>query len=56
MYLKIGLTQQETKRHPLVVDGLHGPKTRHVRKKVALKAKKSGLILAVDSKGALVKY
>lgn len=42
--------------HPLVEDGLDGPKTRYVRKKVALKAKKSGLKIAVGSRGALVKY
>ncbi|MBU9728958.1 glycoside hydrolase family 25 protein [Diplocloster modestus] len=41
---------------PLVEDGLDGPKTRYVRKKIALKAKKSGLKISVGSKGELVKY
>ena len=36
--------------------GLDGPKTRYVRKKIALKAKKSGMKISVGSSGELVKY
>lgn len=41
---------------PLSEDGLDGPKTRYVRKKIALKAKKSGMKISVGSRGELVKY
>ncbi len=40
----------------LVEDGLDGPKTQYVRKKIALKAKKSGLIWKVGSSGYLVRW
>lgn len=37
-------------------DGIDGPKTRYVRKKINLKAKRKGLAWKTGSKGALVKY
>ena len=41
---------------PLSEDGLDGPKTRYVRKKIALKAKKSGMKISVGSRGEPVSY
>lgn len=40
----------------LVEDGKDGPKTQYVRRKINLKAKRSGLAWKTGSKGALVKY
>ncbi len=40
----------------LVEDGLDGPKTQYVHKKIALKAKKSGLVWKAGSTGELVKW
>lgn len=37
-------------------DGVDGPKTQYVRKKIKLKAKRYGLTWKTGSKGALVKY
>lgn len=42
--------------NPLAKDGIDGPKTQYVRRKINLKAKRVGLIYKVGSQGVVVKW